>query len=161
MSAAARCIAIALIAAALSALGTWRVQEWRWQANTIAAQKLADEIRESDQRQQRRFADQAAGQHADALAAVNTKLGDARAQIARLSGRQCLDSSTVGLLNNLGGSRLGLRASASDLAVTPGASASDRDVAEAIAVCRSRYESVSDQLNKILDIEDKRHPPAP
>ena len=28
-----------------------------------------------------------------------------------------------------------------------------------IATCRASYAAVSDQLNQILDIEDKRHPP--
>lgn len=67
--------ATALVAAALASAGTWRVQEWRWQANTQAeakqraeAERIESEARDSDARQQRKFNDQAAGQHAAALA---------------------------------------------------------------------------------------------
>lgn len=135
----------------------WRVQEWRWQANTAAAAQAASEALQSDQRQQRRLADAAAGQHAAALVSINRQLGAAREKIATLSGRQCLDAGTVGVLNAIGGD-VDLRAPAGDPASAAGATASDRDVAAALATCRSAYATVRNQVIQILDIEDKRHP---
>jgi len=141
----------------LGAAGGWRVQEWRWTANTAAAAQAASEALQSDQRQQRRLADAAAGQHAAALVSINRQLGAAREKIASLSGRQCLDAGTVGVLNAIGGN-VDLRAPAGDPPSTAGAAASDRDVAAALATCRSAYATVRNQVIQILDIEDKRHP---
>jgi len=168
-------IAAAAIAAALAFGAAWQVQAWRWAAadgERIAQEQAAQQARETDARQQRHFADQAAAQHAAALAAVQTQLGDARAHIARLSDRQCLTAGTVRMLNNIGApTGLGVRTPAANPAgapPTPAASApddapgyaSERDTAEHIALCRARYAEVSDQLNQILDIEDGRHKPA-
>ena len=169
--------ATALAAAALASAGTWQVQEWRWHAHNAAdaqerqqAEDQARELRESDARQQRQLADRKGGEHAAALAGLNTQLGDARAHIAKLSDRRCLDAGTVRLLNAIGKPTtptLGLRAPASDPASAPPAAArpaddaaadyaSERDTAEHIALCRARYAEVSGQLDKILDIEDAR-----
>ncbi len=153
-----------LVGAGGAAWGTWQVQEWRWTANTAAQREAEHQARESDARQQRRFADQAAGAHARTVATLNNRLGDARAQIALLSDRQCLDAGTVRMLNNIGASGLGVRAPAGEPAGAPAAAAgrgaSERDTASHIALCRASYAAVSDQLNKILDIEDGRHKPA-
>lgn len=172
-------VATALVAAALAATSAWRVQEWRWQANTAADARVrqavedeARELRDSDARQQRWLADRKAGEHAATLAGLNTQLGDARAHIAKLSDRRCLDAGTVGMLNAIGKPAppgLGLRAPAGHAAgaaavaagpdhddATAGAYASERDTAGHIALCRARYAEVSGQLNKILDIEDAR-----
>ena len=159
-----------LVGAGGAAWGTWQVQEWRWTANTAAQREAEHQARESDARQQRRFADKAAGAHARTVAALNTQLGGARAQIALLSDRQCLDAGTVRMLNNIGASGLGVRAPAANLAGAPPAPAApapddassyatERDTADHIATCRASYAAVSDQLNQILDFEDKRHPP--
>jgi len=157
-----------LVGAGGAAWGTWQVQEWRWTANTAAQREAEHQARDSDARQQRRFADQAAGVHARTVATLNTKLGDARAQIALLSDRQCLDAGTVRLLNGIGASGLGVRspsgesagaaAAAAGLAADGAATgyASERDTAGHIALCRARYAEVSGQLNQILDIEDAR-----
>lgn len=153
-----------LVGAGGAAWGTWQVQEWRWTANTAAQREAEHQARESDARQQRRFADQAAGAHARTVAALNTQLGDARAQIALLSDRQCLDAGTVRMLNGIGASGLGVRAPAGQPAGAPAAAAgsapdgyaSERDAAEHIATCRARYAAVSGQLNKILDIDEGR-----
>lgn len=156
-----------LVGAGGAAWGTWQVQEWRWTANTAAQREAEHQARESDARQQRRFADQAAGAHARTVATLNNRLGDARAQIALLSDRQCLDAGTVRMLNNIGASGLGVRAPAGQPAGAPAAAAapapddapgyaSQRDTAEHIAICRASYAEVSDQLNQILDIEDER-----
>lgn len=153
-------VATALVAVAVGAGGAWRVQEWRWTANTAEQQEAERQARESDARQQRRINDQAAGAHARTVATLNTQLGDARAQIALLSDRQCLDAGTVRMLNNIGASGLGVRAPAGEpagaAAAAAGRGASERDTASHIALCRASYAAVSDQLNKILDIEEAR-----
>lgn len=170
--------ATALVAAALASVGTYRVQEWRWQANTKAeaeqraeAERIEREARETDARQQRQFNDTASGQHAARLATLSNQLGDARAQIARLSTtRQCLDGATVGMLNNLGtpAGGLGLRTPASQPASAAAAAApaqadapatgyaSERDTADWIATCKVRHDELASQVNQILDIEDRR-----
>ena len=164
-------IAAALLGAAVAATGAWHVQAWRWgaaDAERLRAEQLAQEARESDARQQRRFADLAAGRHAQQLATIHQQLGDARAQIALLSDRQCLDAGTVRMLNGIGASGLGVRAPAGEPAGAAAAAAATgpddaasgyatvRDTAGHIALCRASYAAVSDQLNKILDIEEAR-----
>ena len=160
--------AAAAIAGVLAFGAGWQVQAWRWAAadgQRIAQEQAAQQARETDARQQRRFADQAAAQHAQQLATLNTQLGAAHAHIARLSDRQCLTAGTVRMLNNIGASGLGVRAPAANPAGAPPAPAapaaddayaSERDTAEHIALCRASYAEVSDQLNQILDIEDER-----
>lgn len=156
-----------LVGAGGAAWGTWQVQEWRWTANTATQREAEHQARDSDARQQRHFADQAAARHAATLATLNTQLGDARAHIARLSDRQCLAAGTVRMLNGIGASGLGVRAPSGQPAGAAAAAAglaadgyaSERDTADHIATCRASYAAVSDQLNQILDIEDKRHPP--
>lgn len=163
--------AAALLAAAIAATGAWQVQAWRLgahEADRLQAEQTARDARESDARQQRRFADQAAGVHARTVATLNTQLGDARAQIALLSDRQCLAAGTVRMLNSIGApTGLGMRATAANPAGAPTAPATpapddgystERDTADHIATCRASYAAVSDQLNQILDIEDRRHP---
>ena len=167
-------IAAALLGAAIAATSAWQVQAWRWgaaDADRMRAEQTAAAARESDARQQRHFADQAAARHAAALATLNTQLGDARARIARLSDRPCLSAGTVRMLNNIGApTGLGVRTPAANPAGAPPAPAApapddapgyatERDTAEHIAICRARYAELSSQLNQILDIEDKRHPP--
>ena len=123
--------------------------------------------RQLEARQQREAAATAASKHVARVAVLSTQLGDARAQIALLSDRQCLDAGTVRMLNGIGASGLGVRAPAANLAGAAAAAAglaadgyaSERDTAGHIATCRASYAAVSDQLNQILDIEDKRHPP--
>ncbi|BEP93219.1 hypothetical protein GmRootA79_16030 [Acidovorax sp. A79] len=163
-------VAAGLVAAALASAGTWRLQEWRHgakEAQRLELARQAEEARQTDARQQRKFNDTASGRHASAVATLNTQLGDARAQIATLSrDRQCLDARTVGMLNNLGtASSLGLRTPAGQPAgAAPAAAAdtpntgfaSERDTADWIAQCKVRYGAVADQLNQILDIEERR-----
>lgn len=164
--------AAALLAAAIAATGAWQVQAWRWgahEADRLQAEQTARDARESDARQQRRFADQAAARHAATLAQLNAQLGDARAHIARLSDRPCLGAGTVRMLNNIGApTGLGVRAPAANPAGAPTAPATpapddgystERDTADHIATCRASYAAVRDQLDQILDFEDKRHPP--
>lgn len=166
-------IAAAAIAGVLAFGAGWQVQAWRWAAadgQRIAQEQAAQQARETDARQQRRFADSAAAQHAQQLATLNTQLGAAHAHIAQLSGRACLGAGTVRMLNNIGASGLGVRAPAANPASAPPAPAApapddapgyatERDTAEHIAICRARYAELSSQLHQILDIEDRRHTP--
>lgn len=137
----------------------------KWQLGVQARADIAAEYaRQSDAIQQRKFGDKAATTHAATLAAINNKLGNAREQIAKLSGRECLDAGTVGVLNAIGDQPV--RAAAGEPAGAPGAAASgsglrfatDRDTASAISICRARFAEVTSQVNQILDIEDRRHP---
>lgn len=161
----------ALLAGAIAFTGAWRVQDWRWDAadaHRLKQEQAAQAARDADAAQQRLLADQSAAQHAAALATINNQLGDARAHIARLSSRQCLSAGTVRMLNNVGApSGVGLRAPAGEPESAPAAAtapgvddapgyASERDVAEHVALCRARYAEVAGQLNQILDIEDAR-----
>lgn len=154
----------------IGAASGYIAQGWRWAAadgERIAQEQAAQQARETDARQQRRFADKAAGAHARTVAALNTQLGGARAQIALLSDRQCLAAGTVRMLNGIGASGLGVRAPAANLAGAPPAPATpapddatsyatERDTAGHVALCRASYAAVSDQLNQILDIEEAR-----
>ncbi|WP_343591893.1 hypothetical protein [Paracidovorax wautersii] len=170
--------AVALAAAALAGAGTWRVQEWRHDAIDARRQQAEREVealQQADARQSRAFADRQAGQHAAELAQLNTQLGDARAHIAALSrDRQCLGAGTVRVLNAIGKSPAGdVRAAAGQPDDPPPAAAgsaadgaqpagyaSERDTADYIALCRKGYAELSSQLNRIQDIEERRHAPA-
>lgn len=153
-----------IIALAIFAAGAAGGVKWHAGQDAIAAQAAAELVK-SDQIQQRKFGDQAATSHAQALATINNKLGDAREQIAKLSGRECFGADTAGMLSAVGAEPGA--AAAGEPAGAPTATATgtglrystDRDVAGYIALCRARYGEVTSQLNKILDIEDRRHPP--
>lgn len=151
-------IALALFAAGLAS-------GIKIHAGMDAQRELVEaQVRASDAKRQIRVIDQAAGQHAATVAALSNQLGNAREKIALLSGRECLDAGTVGMLNDIGGEPM--RAPAGHPAGAPAAPATggdvrfatERDTAGAISICRARYTEVSSQLNKILDIEDARHP---
>ena len=172
-------VAAALLGAAIAATSAWQVQAWRWgaaDADRMRAEQTAAAARESDARQQRQFADAAAGQHAARLVTLSTQLGAARAHIARLSAdRQCLDAGTVRMLNNLGAAPggIGLRTPASQPAGAPPAAAtaqadapasgyaSEQDTADWIATCKVRHDELASQINQILDIDDRRQQAAP
>lgn len=141
------------IAAALFLVGLGIGVKWE-QGVQARAELAAEQARESDAVLQRKFSDQVAGQHAAEIATITNKLGAAHEKIAQLSGRQCLDAGTVGVLNAIGGDPVPTAAVNPDSA--PAAAATDQDVGEAIATCRAQYATVSDQLNKILDIEAQR-----
>jgi len=140
----------------------------KYHVGVVAQRDLAAaRLVESDKIQQRKFSDVASGKHAGALSKLSNQLGAAREKIASLSGRECLDFSTAGVLNAIGeqpgGAAAGQPAGAPKDAPAVGdlRYSTDRDVASFIAACRSQYGEVSSQLNQILDIEDRRHPPAP
>lgn len=153
-----------IISLAIFAAGAAGGVRWHAGQDAIAAQAAAEAVK-SDQIQQRKFSDKAASTHAAALATINNQLGNAREQIANLSGRECFGADTAGVLSAVGAEPGG--AAAGEPAGAPTATAAgtglwystDRDVAGYIAICRARYGEVTSQLNKILDIEDRRHPP--
>jgi hypothetical protein len=153
-------LAILLIAFSIGGAGGIK-----WQLGVQARATLAAaDIAKSDAKQQQHLGDQAATNHAAALVAINQKLGDQRAYIAKLSGRDCLGAGTVGLLNGAGGEPVPAAASDPARAATAAATgaglrfATEHDVAAAIAICRAGYAGLSSQLNQILDIEEARHP---
>ena len=138
----------------------------KWQLGVQArAQLAAADARATDAKQQIKAIDKASAAHVATLANINNQLGNAREQIAKLSGRECFSAGTVRLLNAIG-SEPGA-AAASQPASAPAAAApagderfaTEADTARAIAICRASYSAVAGQLNQILDIEDKRHPP--
>lgn len=93
--------------------------------------------------------------HADNTATISRQLGNARVQLRDLTnGRDCLSAAAVGLLN---GPAAGVPATAGQPAGQASAAATDRDVGDALAICRFAHRQLSDQLNAILDIEDTRH----
>jgi hypothetical protein len=159
------------------AAGGWHFTRQAWQARydrealaRIEAQRLADKAADLVRQAESKTAGTAAGEHAAALETLNKQLGGAHAQIALLSRRQCLDAGTVRMLNGISAAAPGaddVRAAAGDsssAAPTPSPAehdaagyASERDVAEALAVCRAGYSELSSQINGILDIEDQRH----
>ncbi|MGE4241736.1 hypothetical protein [Ramlibacter sp.] len=156
-----------LVAAVLVfAAGAWSGREWELgqQAQRDVEAQLA---RQTDARQQRQFNDLVAGRHAARLEVLNGKLGDAYAHIARLDRAACLDDRTVRVLNDTGvpdnrGAAAGEPARPAEAASAAGGGlrwASNISVGNYIAYCRTEYGKVSKQLDEILDIEDRRHPP--
>ncbi len=158
------CLVGAVVAVAWSA-GLYRLGHDHGAAKVTAARdaqdRRAEQAAASDRALQHQFMETLASQHARELAALNRNDGAARARISSLPGRACLDAGTVGVLNATGTSGADpVRAPALDPAGAPAAVATDRDVAEHIATCRTRYGEIASQLSAILDIEDRRHPPA-
>lgn len=155
---------------ALAAGAFWAGHQWH--AGRAAQSALGEREHAAElQRIQRRAMDAGALQHAQRVRTIHRQLEAAHARIAHLSGRDCLDPGTVGLLNDLAG---GVRAPAGQPAAAPSATApgggdgivvgglrhsTDRDVARALAICRAGYATLSDQIDRILDIEDARHGP--
>lgn len=139
----------------------------KWQLGVQARAELAAaDVRASDAKRQIKVIDQASGEHVAAVAKLSNQLGNAREKIAVLSGRECLDAGTVSVLNAIGSEPVPAAAgeSAGAAAATAASSglrfATERDAAGAIAICRARYAEVAEQVNRILDIEEGRHPPA-
>lgn len=159
----------------------WQANNAAEQDKRDESERDARKLRDDESERQRNTNDNLAGEHAKALAGLSNQLGDARAHISSLSKRRCLDAGTVSMLNNIGkpaAAGLGLRAAAGNATSSAGALAgsgdntghgnaptgehradvyaSEQDAAKQIAICRAGYAKVSDQLNRILDIEDGR-----
>nr|WP_315210059.1 hypothetical protein [uncultured Albidiferax sp.] len=135
----------------------------KYHAGLIAQRaQAAANVQRADTIRQRQTNDGAGGEHAAQVARLSNQLGDAREKIATLSGRQCLDAGTVGVLNAIGSDPVRAVASepASAAAAAPAGGdlrfATDRDAASAIATCRARFAEVVSQVNQILDIEESR-----
>ena len=158
MSWAAQAVIAALIFMAGGAGGI------KWQLGVQARADLAAaDLRSRDAARQIKVIDTAATAHVTTLTNINQKLGDAREKIANLSGRECFDAGTVGVLNAIGDQPVPATAGELESATPATASggglrySTDRDAAGAIAVCRARYAEVASQVNQILDIEAARH----
>jgi hypothetical protein len=94
-------------------------------------------------------------EHAAAEAELNRRNAALRREVYSLAGgRDCLSGRAVGLLNSIGLPAPSTAASAPQSA--PTASATDRDVGDALAICRSEHDRLAGQLNAILDIEEAR-----
>lgn len=112
---------------------------------------------EQDRQKYRDLIDGKGAEHATALDRLNKDLADTRLKLAGMAtGRACLSLPAVRLLNNLGGVPAPAGPAASEPAGSPDAFATDRDVGDALALCRGEHSKLADQLNKILDIEEAR-----
>lgn len=120
----------------------------RWEeGNQAIALKAANDARKVAEQN----AADVALAHANNTAAIAAQLGDARVRIRSLTtGRDCLSAAAVRVLND--GAASGVPAAASQSASAPQAAATDQDVGDALAICRSGYSQLSEQLNAILDI---------
>lgn len=146
-------IAAYLIAASAIAAGSfWAGLEWQQGRHAIALQAaIADRDKAQD------AANNIALAHASNTAVLSRKLGDARVQLRDLTtGRNCLSADAVGVLNAIGPA---VPPTASAPAGTPATAATDRDVGDALAICRGEYDKLAGQVNAILDIEDMRQRP--
>lgn len=123
---------------------------------TKAKLELVEQF-DKERKEYRTLIDTKGAEHAEALDRKNKELADTRVKLAGLAtGRPCLSLPAVRLLNDIGGVPTPAGAAASQPSGTPEAFATDRDVGDALAICRSEHSKLADQLNKILDIEDAR-----
>jgi hypothetical protein len=161
MSLPARLVALLLVVAAVFSVGLGTGIKWQRGVQAQADVAAAD-ARAADAKRQIRALDTASSAQAATLSKLNNQLGDARAQIALLSGRECFSADTVGVLNTIGGEPVPTPASqpASETAAPASGTgirfATERDAAGYIALCRARYAEVAAQLNAILDVEEAR-----
>lgn len=144
---------VAILAALLGAVGGW---EWRDGVHAKAELRIQQEraraLKAMEDQQ-----DRTSLAYANRVSELAQNLGDARVKLySRTSGKPCLNAAAVGLLNDIG-PPLHVPAVAGQPASPPAAAATDRDVADALAVCRGGYVRLSEQVNSILDIEDARH----
>ena len=124
--------------------------EWQQGRDALALKGAQAKLAE-----QSRAADTIATNHAAVVMQLNRQLGDKRAALYGLTtGRDCLSARAVSLLN---GAAVSVPGSAREPEAAPAAAATDRDVGDALAICRSAHSQLADQLNAILDIEDTRH----
>lgn len=134
-----------------------------WQAHADDEAERAVQARAALVKLETKYREQGE-RHAEVVAQLNTDLSDARLELDRhTTGRGCLSAAAVRVLNRTGRVPAPAAApaeapSAADGPEDDGAGwfATDRDVADALAECRTRYAEVSDQLNRIIDIEVDR-----
>ena len=142
-----------ILAAVLGFAGGW---EWRDGAHAKAELRLQQEraraLKAMEDQQ-----DRTSLAYANRVSELAQNLGDARVKLNTLtSGKPCLSPGAVGLLNAIGPA-VSVHTTAGQPASAPATTATDRDVADALAICRSGYARLSEQVNSILDIEDARH----
>ena len=139
-----------LISSAVSlALGAWGGIEWRLGREAIALKEARAELKKLSD-----TANDIALVYAGNTARLDRKLGDARVRLRDLTtGRDCLSADAVRLLN----AGAGVPAATTEPAGPPDAAATDRDVGDALALCRSEHTKLAAQLNAILDIEDRKN----
>lgn len=141
--------AAATAAAVCFAAGAYAGVEWQQGRDAVAL--LAAQA--ANQRVER-LAGTITEAYVENISTLSRQLGDARVQLRGLtSGRDCLPAAAVSVLNSTGN----LPSSPVGAAPTPAAAATDRDVGDALAICRGEYSKLAEQLNRILDIEDMRH----
>ncbi len=144
LTAALAALGLALVA------GCWLGIEWEQGRAALALKEARVELDA-----QTRDMNEIALKHAELSAKINRQLGDARVRLRDLTtGRDCLSADAVRMLNTNGRD---VPAAPAGAASAPTAAATDRDVGDALAICRSGYGQLSDQLNSILDIEDTKH----
>ena len=144
------------LAALLGFAGGW---EWRDGVHAKAELRLQQE-RARALKAMEAQQDRTSLAYANRVSELAQNLGDARVKLySRTSGKPCLSAGAVSLLNDIG-PPLYVSVAAGQPASSPAASATDRDVADALAICRGGYVRLSEQVNAILDIEDARHRPA-
>lgn len=169
-----RALVLAVIAAALFAAG-WAVEGWRkgaeialiQKAHAEATEKAATENAVALSNAQRR-GDQLALQLAGWESTLTTFAEEKNREIATLlTGRRCLDSDVVRVLNRQSGAaRLGgsvpqapglvLRPDVAPAAATDdGAFATDADVAGWVGLCQRSYDTCRARLNAIADFYPK------
>lgn len=137
------------VGAAALALGFWGGTEWQQGREAIALKEAQQQLKE-----QARKADIEGLEHATTRERLNALQADKRLRVYGLtSGSKCLSAGAVRLLNGTADDVPGV---APQPAGATGAFATDRDVGDALAICRGEHAKLSDQLNKILDIEDER-----
>lgn len=131
---------------------------WEWRDSAYAKTELrAQQERERAQKAMEAQQDSVSLAYATRVSELAQNLGDARVKLNTLtSGKPCLSPGAVGLLNAIGPA-VPVHTTAGQPASAPATTATDRDVADALAICRSGYARLSEQVNSILDIEDARH----
>lgn len=144
-------LAALAVACALSlGAGLWTGIEWQQGRSAILLEEARAKMKEQSD-----AADKVALDHTAVVTQLNRQLGNTRAQLYGLtSGRDCLSARAVRLLN---GGPASVPTPAGEPAGAPDAAATDRDVGDALAICRSEHARLAAQLNAILDIEDSRH----
>lgn len=131
------------------ALGGWFGVQWQEGRDAIALKAAHAEL-------ERLTADMntVALTHANVNAALSTQLGNTRVQLRTLStGRDCMSADAVRLLND---AFAGVPTAPAKPASAPAAAATDRDLGDALAICRGEYRKLSEQMNAILDIEESK-----
>lgn len=151
---------LGLLALALTHLAAYA---FGWQAHARDEADRAARARQALINLEERYRKQGE-RHVETVGQLKTQLSDAQQQLAQLTtGRRCLSAAAVRVLNRTGRVPAPTAAPAEAPGTPEGSPddgpeqyATDHDAAIALAECRTQYGVVSDQLNKIIDIELER-----